>query len=667
MPSGNDLDEGLGAEAACSEKSGIGPGVLNQELPEPHPESRLKDLEKRLRETPSFKLLDRRLLQLQIDNLKNRIRADHGAEGIPQPPKVGLYGNGGAGVQRRGGVAGAEDSALARAQFTAHFGVVPVTDSMKRGLDRIREGFDRARDALSKSGQDAFATKASWFETKYTQAFLESEALPHALEIAKRAAEGGYYVVVARERGRKLERRVSIQPREFVTLNDLDRASGGCLKILPELRDIFETLQAQFGNVANYCGDSVGYERKRELRKDFLAGKFRVLYTTYSAGTGTRPLCDADYPELAIIGGTKPRVSIFLAPPLSAHLVMDAALLTWRASAKSDVHAMFLATDSNRDTELLQQKVGPLLRAMGGTVVGERISVEEQFSALAEEARETALEAALTFAEGEEQKVDATMYQVRPKRQEVSIDPWSQIEFPSAESAKRKQCNSAKEILDSEVRDRYLAAFGMRPHSRDDGASSAAAMEADSKTSTVRDSAPLQTPAVPNSAKDSTSAYGDLAEKGILRLHESMRNADLIAVVFVAILISILGFLITHNAPAGLFKPFGRWSLADFVGLVSLPALAIAAGMMLAALYPKRRNTEGGSRVLDAMTKPESSLSVPVRVAAALQEDFYEMTLACATKYRTLRSGFWVGVAAALLSMLFLILAKRPHPRFFPY
>jgi hypothetical protein len=50
-----------------------------------------------------------------------------------------------------------------------------------------------------------------------------------------------------------------------------------------------------------------------------------------------------------------------------------------------------------------------------------------------------------------------------------------------------------------------------------------------------------------------------------------------------------------------------------------------------------------------------------------LQEDFYEMTVACAAKYRGLRRSFWVGVVAALLSLLFLILSKQPHPRFYPY
>jgi 5-methylcytosine-specific restriction endonuclease McrA len=52
----------------------------------------LEDLEKRLKETPSFKTFERRLLQMQIDNMRNRIRADRGVEPLeprtePELPK----------------------------------------------------------------------------------------------------------------------------------------------------------------------------------------------------------------------------------------------------------------------------------------------------------------------------------------------------------------------------------------------------------------------------------------------------------------------------------------------------------------------------------------------------------------------------------------------------
>ena len=45
-------------------------GVLFQGLPERNLGLQLEDLEKRLKETPSYKTFERRLLQMQIDRLK---------------------------------------------------------------------------------------------------------------------------------------------------------------------------------------------------------------------------------------------------------------------------------------------------------------------------------------------------------------------------------------------------------------------------------------------------------------------------------------------------------------------------------------------------------------------------------------------------------------------
>ena len=82
--------------------------------------------------------------------------------------------------------------------LTAHFGVVPVTDEMKRGLDRIREGFARARDQLQKMGKKGLAEKAAAFEATYTKAFLEERAYPTGNRIGQRAMEprlaGNYHV-----------------------------------------------------------------------------------------------------------------------------------------------------------------------------------------------------------------------------------------------------------------------------------------------------------------------------------------------------------------------------------------------------------------------------------------------------------------------------------------
>ena len=83
--------------------------------------------------------------------------------------------------------------------YNAHFGVVPVTDSMKRGLDRIREGFDRARDQFTRMGKQGLARKTAAFEAVYTKNFLERERLPQAIELAKQARDQGWRVLIFSE------------------------------------------------------------------------------------------------------------------------------------------------------------------------------------------------------------------------------------------------------------------------------------------------------------------------------------------------------------------------------------------------------------------------------------------------------------------------------------
>ncbi len=65
----------------------------NEQQAERHPGLQLEDLEKQLKETPSFKLLQRQLLELKINNLRNRIRAEHRVKELDQkadPERVNL-------------------------------------------------------------------------------------------------------------------------------------------------------------------------------------------------------------------------------------------------------------------------------------------------------------------------------------------------------------------------------------------------------------------------------------------------------------------------------------------------------------------------------------------------------------------------------------------------
>jgi hypothetical protein len=116
----------------------------------------------------------------------------------------------------------------------------------------------------------------------------------------------------------------------------------------------------------------------------------------------------------------------------------------------------------------------------------------------------------------------------------------------------------------------------------------------------------------------------------------ALENADQKAMFFLAALIAMLAFLITHNAPTGWFKGIGHWQLVDVVGMISMLGLAVAASMMLAVLYPSFTDAD------------------PIKSLA-------DVSNVCIVKYRTLRRGFWVGTVAAFLSLLFLVLSKKPH------
>lgn len=322
--------------------------------------------------------------------------------------------------------------------FTAHFGVVPVTDSMKRGLDRIHEGFARAKKQFVDSGKKGLADKVAAFEATYTKAFLERERIPQAIELAKKARANGWQVAVFSETSSEdLFRRDEKEPG---TYQQLDQAMGGQLsKIIPPFGDVFDKLREAFGDqVVDYSGrGNTGAERDR-AKKDFLTGEAPMIFTTYAAGGVGVSLHDADFPELGVKGGERPRVAIYLGPPYSGVLLEQAMGRFWRFGVKSDTHAVFLATDSEPDVRLMQQKVGPRMRALRASVLGERDSLASVMSSYNEEEKVRARQEALAYAEGNEQALTAKDFAVRNSKRNVGLNNWSEISFPPASSAINK-------------------------------------------------------------------------------------------------------------------------------------------------------------------------------------------------------------------------------------
>jgi hypothetical protein len=134
----------------------------------------------------------------------------------------------------------------------------------------------------------------------------------------------------------------------------------------------------------------------------------------------------------------------------------------WRLGVKSDTHLVFLATDSEPDIRLMQTKVGPRMRALRAAVMGERDSLANVMQTYTDDEKVRARQDMLAYAEGDEMKVNAGGYQVRPKSRNVGIQDWSNIQFPAAETAKNKGMKYGEDVAGGDWSTLFQAKFGMR-------------------------------------------------------------------------------------------------------------------------------------------------------------------------------------------------------------
>ena len=316
--------------------------------------------------------------------------------------------------------------------FTVHFGVVPIDDVIERKLDRIHQGIAVARRELLAQGKKGLAERIAAFEATYTKAFLERSRLPQAIELAKKALDAGWHPLFFSETTSEDLFRRPVGPKEEPgTYRKLDDETGGMIsKIMPEFPNIMDELRAEFGDkIGDYSGLENTDAQREENKASYLKGDKPMLYTSYAAGGIGVSLHDED--------GDKPRFSIFLGPPYSGVLLEQAMGRTWRFGVKSNAMAVFLATDSEPDIRLMATKVGPRMRALRASVLGERDSLAAVMSGYSDEQKMREQQDLLAFDQGNEIKVDAQNFQVRSKRK-VNFDNWSAITVPSAENAKNK-------------------------------------------------------------------------------------------------------------------------------------------------------------------------------------------------------------------------------------
>jgi diguanylate cyclase (GGDEF)-like protein len=334
--------------------------------------------------------------------------------------------------------------------FTAHLGVVPVTESMKRNLNRISEGFVRAKKRLELMEKKGAAEKAAAFEAVYTKSYLERELLPNNIELARRALAQGYQVILVSEHSAedlfRRPREEGVDPSTYQMLDD--EMNGKLSEILPPFPDAYDTLKAEFGDqIGDYSGRGNTLAERETAINDFLTGKKRMIYTTYAAGGIGVDMHDADYPALNVKGGDKPRVLITLGVPYSGVLLEQMMGRPWRFGVKSDVHVAILTTDSAPDIRLMQTKVAPRMQALRASVLGhDKDSLAKVMATYNSTENVRLRQDMLAFAEGAEERVNAARYQVRSKDRQVGINDWSAIQFPHADTAKNRGMKYGAEV-----------------------------------------------------------------------------------------------------------------------------------------------------------------------------------------------------------------------------
>jgi hypothetical protein len=450
-------------------------------------------------------------------------------------------------------------------------------------------------------------------------------------------------------------------------LHKLDQEMSGQLsKIIPPLENVYKRLGAEFGeDVGDYCGrDNTMADRDR-VKANFLSGMTPMLYTTFAAGGIGEDLRDSD--------GDKPRVLILLGAPYSGGLLKSAIRQTWGRGVKSDAFIVLLASDSEPDMQLMQQKIAPRLRALRITVVGERNSLASVMAGYTIEDRQTARLEALAYSRGSQVNINASGFTVRRKTRNVGIEDWSLIDFPLAETAKHKEISSGEEPSDDVLSAEYFAAFCLQQPDNPREELSAQVANAVRSASAFAEEPPevalLGSSDSTNQKQPSGVASATTTEEEFGRIRAVIKETEQRAVLFLVAMVAVIAFLITQNVSTGWFKGIGQWSLADYLGLVGMIGLSVATSLMLAVLYPRPGILGIDLQLADIVAAPDELGTHPTAASSnsnshhtcPLRDDFYELKRRCLGKYKALLWGFWVGTAAAFISLLFLVLSEKPH------
>lgn len=240
--------------------------------------------------------------------------------------------------------------------FSAHFGIVPLTDVQKMEIKNAVKAFAMAENYFAGERPGLVRPTRAVMST-YLKNYVERARLPQAIELGKKLEQQGWHPIYFTEN--KAER---LDVYDFMKNNIEDDAILARVRqLLPQFESTDQALQKAFGNkLANFSGPD-SQERRAEL-KAFRNGEKTHMYASYAAGGIGVGMHDT--------AGDAPRAPIYIGLPWSGVMFDQATGRPWRYGTRSDVAAYFLTSDLQHEVNLVIDKIAPRLESLKALVSG---------------------------------------------------------------------------------------------------------------------------------------------------------------------------------------------------------------------------------------------------------------------------------------------------------
>jgi len=300
----------------------------------------------------------------------------------------------------------------------AHVALVPQTPEVRAGVRSIRQAFAMAMEGFKSAGMSRYLTPTAGHEAIYLKRYIESQRLPNAIELGKKAIADGWKPIFFSEYRSGAEMGMDF-------FHNLPGDMGAQInKLLPPLPDVVAKMREAFGDKVGIFAGEANDLRADELSQ-FMTGDKDALYMTYAAGgVGANPQDKV---------GDKPRMGIFLGLPWSGIMFEQSTGRPWRYGTMSNVANVFITSDTLPEMKVLATKILPRMRALKAAVYGEKME-----SKLSKNLRESVgiPEEMLQYEQGEEVQTQAAEWE--KDGEGANYTHLKDFEMPKAKDAKNK-------------------------------------------------------------------------------------------------------------------------------------------------------------------------------------------------------------------------------------